>query len=84
MTMTAWFHRSACHSTLLVSYSILELEDDMEAYMRLRCIVLAVQNMEASGIVPRAQEIEFKALEGSLSMMSKGEQSPPLEAIHPV
>ncbi|KAF8270639.1 hypothetical protein EI94DRAFT_1770739 [Lactarius quietus] len=28
-------------------------------------------NMEASGIVPRAQEIEFKALEGSLSMMSK-------------
>jgi hypothetical protein len=29
--------------------------------------------MEASGIVPRAQEIEFKALEGSLSMMSKGE-----------
>jgi len=28
--------------------------------------------MEASGIVPRAQEIEFKALEGSLSMMSKG------------
>lgn len=35
--------------------------------------MLAVQNMEASGIVPRAQEIEFKALEGSLSMMSKGE-----------
>lgn len=34
--------------------------------------VLAVQNMEATGIVPRAQEIEFKALEGSLSMMSKG------------
>jgi osomolarity two-component system, sensor histidine kinase SLN1 len=28
--------------------------------------------MDASGIVPRAQEIEFKALEGSLSMMSKG------------
>ena len=31
--------------------------------------------MDASGIVPRAQEIEFKALEGSLSMMSKGEYS---------
>jgi hypothetical protein len=29
--------------------------------------------MGASGIIPRAQEIEFKALEGSLSMMSKGE-----------
>jgi osomolarity two-component system sensor histidine kinase SLN1 len=42
------------------------------------CIVLAVQNMEASGIVPRAQEIEFKALEGSLSMMSKGKQLPTL------
>ena len=34
--------------------------------------VLATQNMEASGVVPKAQEIEFKALEGSLSMMSKG------------
>jgi len=36
---------------------------------------LAVQNMEASGTVDKTQEIEFKALEGSLSMMSKGEQS---------
>lgn len=35
-------------------------------------VVLAVQNMEASGTVAKAQEIEFKALEGSLSMMSKG------------
>jgi hypothetical protein len=34
--------------------------------------VLAVQNMEASGTVARGQEIEFSALEGSLSMMSKG------------
>ncbi|ETW78710.1 sensor histidine kinase-like protein [Heterobasidion irregulare TC 32-1] len=34
-------------------------------------VVLATQNMEASGVVPKAQEIEFKALEGSLSMMSK-------------
>ena len=32
--------------------------------------VLAVQNMQASGTI--AQDIEFKALEGSLSMMSKG------------
>jgi hypothetical protein len=40
--------------------------------------------MDASGIVPRAQEIEFKALEGSLSMMSKGEQLPSLAAIYPV
>ena len=41
---------------------------------RLVCgrVVLATQNMEASGVVPKAQEIEFKALEGSLSMMSKG------------
>lgn len=35
-------------------------------------LVLAVQNMEASGTVARDQEIEFNALCGSLSMMSKG------------
>ena len=34
--------------------------------------VLAVQNMDASGTVAKTQEIEFRALEGSLSMMSKG------------
>jgi osomolarity two-component system sensor histidine kinase SLN1 len=33
--------------------------------------VLAVQNMEATGSVPKDQELEFKALTGSLSMMSK-------------
>ena len=32
--------------------------------------MLAVQNMQASGTIQ--QDIEFKALEGSLSMMSKG------------
>ena len=35
-------------------------------------LVLAVQNMEASGAVAKEQEIEFNALEGSLGMMSKG------------
>lgn len=35
-------------------------------------VVLAVQNMEASGAVSKAQEIEFMALGGSLVMMSKG------------
>lgn len=35
-------------------------------------VVLAVQNMEASGLVTKAQEIEFMALGGSLVMMSKG------------
>lgn len=39
-------------------------------------LVLAVQNMEASCSVAKSQEIEFKALEGSLSMMSKGEFVP--------
>ena len=39
--------------------------------MPLNTALLAVQNMEASGTVAKAQEIEFKALEGSLSMMSK-------------
>ncbi|RDB15349.1 Autoinducer 2 sensor kinase/phosphatase LuxQ [Hypsizygus marmoreus] len=37
----------------------------------LNTALLAVQNMEASGTVARDQEIEFNALEGSLSMMSK-------------
>lgn len=35
-------------------------------------VVLAVQNMEASGAVSKTQEIEFMALGGSLVMMSKG------------
>lgn len=35
-------------------------------------LVLAVQNMEASGTIDKDQAIEFSALEGSLSMMSKG------------
>ena len=43
-------------------------------------LVLAVQNMEASGSVAKSQEIEFKALEGSLSMMSKGEFMTPAPA----
>jgi len=34
--------------------------------------VLAVQNMEAAGAIAKEQELEFYALEGSLSMMSKG------------
>ncbi|TFK48405.1 hypothetical protein OE88DRAFT_1713978 [Heliocybe sulcata] len=37
----------------------------------LNTALLAVQNMEAAGTVPKNQQIEFKALEGSLSMMSK-------------
>ncbi|EKM50685.1 uncharacterized protein PHACADRAFT_152889 [Phanerochaete carnosa HHB-10118-sp] len=42
-----------------------------EVRVPLNTALLAVQNMEASGMVARGQEIEFKALEGSLSMMSK-------------
>ncbi|KZT67331.1 hypothetical protein DAEQUDRAFT_729184 [Daedalea quercina L-15889] len=42
-----------------------------EVRVPLNTALLAVQNMEASGSVARSQEIEFKALEGSLSMMSK-------------
>ncbi len=40
-----------------------------EVRVPLNTALLAVQNMAASGLV--AQDIEFKALEGSLSMMSK-------------
>ena len=39
--------------------------------MPLNTALLAVQNMAASGAIAKGQEIEFKALEGSLSMMSK-------------
>lgn len=42
-----------------------------ESHLILSTTVLAVQNMEASGTVAKTQEVEFKALEGSLSMMSK-------------
>ncbi|KAI0091493.1 hypothetical protein BDY19DRAFT_904154 [Irpex rosettiformis] len=42
-----------------------------EVRVPLNTALLAVQNMDASGTVAKAQEIEFKALEGSLSMMSK-------------
>jgi len=38
-------------------------------------LVLAVQNMGASNSIPQSQEIEFTALTGSLSMMSKGASS---------
>jgi osomolarity two-component system sensor histidine kinase SLN1 len=37
----------------------------------LNTALLAVQNMAATGTFKHAQDIEFKALEGSLSMMSK-------------
>ncbi|EED83763.1 hypothetical hybrid sensor histidine kinase [Postia placenta Mad-698-R] len=49
----------------------------LTSYVRvpLNTALLAVQNMEAHGSVPKAQEIEFKALEGSLSMMSKGAEA---------
>ena len=43
--------------------------------LKCRRSVIAVQNMEASGIVAKEQEVEFRALEGSLSMMSKGSLS---------
>ncbi|EPQ56119.1 hypothetical protein GLOTRDRAFT_74634 [Gloeophyllum trabeum ATCC 11539] len=42
-----------------------------EVRVPLNTALLAVQNMEAAGAVPKSQQIEFKALEGSLSMMSK-------------
>ncbi|KDQ61452.1 hypothetical protein JAAARDRAFT_510766 [Jaapia argillacea MUCL 33604] len=42
-----------------------------EVRVPLNTALLAVQNMEATTPVPKAQEIEFKALEGSLNMMSK-------------
>ncbi|KAG5725064.1 Signal transduction histidine-protein kinase BarA [Termitomyces sp. T112] len=45
----------------------------LTSYVRvpLNTALLAVQNMGASGTIAKEQEIEFSALEGSLSMMSK-------------
>jgi osomolarity two-component system sensor histidine kinase SLN1 len=42
-----------------------------EVRVPLNTALLAVQNMAATGTFKHAQDIEFKALEGSLSMMSK-------------
>ncbi|GLB41632.1 putative his Kinase A (phosphoacceptor) domain containing protein [Lyophyllum shimeji] len=42
-----------------------------EVRVPLNTALLAVQNMEASGAIAKEHEIEFNALEGSLSMMSK-------------
>ncbi|KII85995.1 hypothetical protein PLICRDRAFT_667467 [Plicaturopsis crispa FD-325 SS-3] len=42
-----------------------------EVRVPLNTALLAVQNMAASRTVARSQDVEFKALEGSLSMMSK-------------
>ncbi|KAK0239193.1 hypothetical protein EDD85DRAFT_1022584 [Armillaria nabsnona] len=42
-----------------------------EVRVPLNTAILAVQNMDASGTVPRGQLLEFNALEGSLSQMSK-------------
>ncbi|KAG9224045.1 hypothetical protein CCMSSC00406_0004339 [Pleurotus cornucopiae] len=49
----------------------------------LNTALLAVQNMEASGAITKRFEIEFNALEGSLSMMSKGKMLPYSVAPHP-
>jgi osomolarity two-component system sensor histidine kinase SLN1 len=42
-----------------------------EVRVPLNTALLAVQNMAAEGVFARGQAIEFRALEGSLSMMSK-------------
>ncbi|KAI0058853.1 hypothetical protein BV25DRAFT_1918961 [Artomyces pyxidatus] len=55
----------------LTSYVFHDKSLSTSVRVPLNTALLAVQNMEASGVVPRAQDIEFKALEGSLSMMSK-------------
>lgn len=38
-------------------------------------VVLALQNLEATGSIKKAQELEWVAMGGSLSMMSKGSLS---------
>ena len=42
-----------------------------EVRVPLNTALLAVQNMAAAGGIDKSQDIEFTALEGSLSMMSK-------------
>ena len=43
-----------------------------EVRVPLNTALLAVQNMEAVGNIDKSLEIEFAALQGSLTMMSKG------------
>ncbi|THH17447.1 hypothetical protein EW146_g3364 [Bondarzewia mesenterica] len=63
---TSWVRRWSLTSSILFFLSPLP-----SLVVLFRPAVLAVQNIEASGVVPQEQDIEFKALEGSLSMMSK-------------
>ncbi|KDQ49238.1 hypothetical protein JAAARDRAFT_43030 [Jaapia argillacea MUCL 33604] len=42
-----------------------------EVRVPLNTALLAAQNMEASGVIGKGQEVEFRALEASLTMMSK-------------
>jgi hypothetical protein len=68
LTHTFRFYRSAFHSIQLVR----DTTHICGVCSGTSVSVLAVQNMDASGTVDKSQELEFKALEGSLSMMSKG------------
>ncbi|EJD07512.1 uncharacterized protein FOMMEDRAFT_150045 [Fomitiporia mediterranea MF3/22] len=66
------FHDKPRFFELYASTSFLE-GVNMLAYDRstLAQLVIAVQNMEAYRAIPKDQEVEFSALSGSLSMMSK-------------
>ncbi|KAF4592996.1 hypothetical protein EYR38_008703 [Pleurotus pulmonarius] len=52
-------------------------------HVRVPLNTASVQNMEASGAITKRFEIEFNALEGSLSMMSKGKVLPSSVAPRP-
>ena len=68
--VTGCMHRSESHWTLHVSHYVQSyfLNDELNNLFA----VIAVQNMEASNTIQKDQEVEFSALSGSLSMMSKG------------
>lgn len=55
------------HCTYVPHYVLTRFEG-----LSFNLVVLAVQNMNACNAVDKAHEIEFKALEDSLNMMSKG------------
>ncbi|KAJ3916299.1 Tco5, signal transduction HAMP domain histidine kinase [Lentinula edodes] len=55
----------------LTSYDSLLLHALPQVRVPLNTALLAVQNMSASGTIVKSLELEFTALEGSLSMMSK-------------
>ncbi|KAF9048345.1 hypothetical protein BDZ89DRAFT_1126917 [Hymenopellis radicata] len=63
--------RKAADSKYRLTSYVFHDKSPVRVRVPLNTAILAVQNMDASGMVPRTMSLEFSALEGSLSQMSK-------------